>query len=64
MSEISREAQAVLDFWYDPEKTKKDQAKLWFGGQENDEIIRGKFGDLVRKYCIRRNGGKQYKNWK
>ena len=50
MSTVSAEAQAVLDFWYPPEKPQKEQAKVWFGGKELDGVIQEKFNELVC-YC-------------
>ena len=51
MSTVSTEAQAVLDFWYPPDKPQKEQAKVWFGGKELDGVILEKFNGLVC-HCI------------
>ena len=47
MTEISGEAQSVLDFWFDPAKTRQENVKTWFEGKEQDDPIREKFSDLV-----------------
>jgi len=49
MSTVSTEAQAVLDFWYPPDKPQKEQAKVWFGGKELDGVILEKFNELIEK---------------
>eukprot|EP00112_Aurelia_sp_Birch-Aquarium-sp1_P020512 Seg530.1 transcript_id=Seg530.1/GoldUCD/mRNA.D3Y31 product="hypothetical protein" protein_id=Seg530.1/GoldUCD/D3Y31 len=50
--------QPVLDFWFAPGKSTKEQQKIWFAGKSVDEEIRSKFGDLIIKA---RNG--ELKAW-